>query len=197
MAFSCGATLSADVRTRVRFADLRGGAGAFTYRVCSYARPLISYAGQESRFAAKKHNVELALSRIDALVVGPGETLSFWRAVGRPTTRAGYARAAALKDGVLVEDVGGAICLASTLLYNIGLLSGMQSKRDSATASTHTAMRATSSWVGTPRWSTRIATCICATCCVSSYGSVHPSRMAPSSPRRGRTVSSICARMSP
>ncbi len=115
----------ADVRGRVRFADLRGGAGAFTYRVCSYARPLISYAGQESRFAAKKHNVELALSRIDALVVEPGETLSFWRAVGRPTARAGYARAAALKDGVLVDDVGGAICLASTLLYNIGLLSGM------------------------------------------------------------------------
>jgi len=86
---------------------------------------LICYAGQELRFAAKKHNVELALSRIDALVVEPGETLSFWRAVGRPTARAGYARAAALKDGVLVEDIGGAICLVSTLLYNIGLLSGM------------------------------------------------------------------------
>jgi len=109
----------------VRFADGLGDAGGFSHRICEYERPLICYAGQEQRFTAKKHNVELALSSLDGLMVAPGETFSFWQSVERPTVRSGFARAAALKDGVLVDDVGGAICLASTLLYNVGLLSGM------------------------------------------------------------------------
>ncbi len=83
------------------------------------------YPEQERRFADKQRNVELALASIDGLTIQPGETWSFWRSVGRPTRAAGYAPAAALKDGLLVEDIGGAICLASTLLYNAGLLSGM------------------------------------------------------------------------
>ena len=114
-----------DARSGVRFATGRGEQSDFPHRMCAYERPLICYAGQEARFAAKKHNVELALSRIDGVIVAPGETFSFWRCVDRPTIQSGYARAAALRDGVLVDDVGGAICLASTLLFNIGLLSGM------------------------------------------------------------------------
>ncbi len=102
-----------------------GDASAFRYRVCGYARPLISYPGQEHRFVAKRHNVELALVRVNGVIIAPGETFSFWSSVGRTTLSAGYAPAAALRDGVLVEDIGGAICLASTLLYNIGLLAGM------------------------------------------------------------------------
>lgn len=117
--------LIVDARSGARFGAGLGAQRDFSHRVCGYERPLICYAGQEGRFAAKKHNVELALSCVDGLVVAPGETFSFWRCVQRATVRSGYAAAAALKDGVLVDDVGGAICLASTLLFNIGLLSGM------------------------------------------------------------------------
>jgi vancomycin resistance protein VanW len=55
----------------------------------------------------------------------PGQVLSFWRLVGRPMRATGYTEAAALKAGRLTEEIGGSICLASTVLYNVGLLAGM------------------------------------------------------------------------
>ena len=82
-------------------------------------------SGQEGNFAAKRNNLARSLAAIDRLVVYPRETFSFWHCVGRPTIRAGYQEAAAIRDGALVRDIGGAICLASTLLYNVGLLAGM------------------------------------------------------------------------
>lgn len=115
-----------DVATRVRFASQHGGPLAYPHVLAEYERPLVCYPGQERWFEGKCANMRLALAAVDGIVVAPGETFSFWRAVGRPTAARGYARAAALKEGVLTEDVGGAICLASTLLYNIALLAGMQ-----------------------------------------------------------------------
>ena len=38
----------------------------------------------------------------------------------------GYAAAAALKGGDLIQEVGGSICLLSTAVYNAALLSGME-----------------------------------------------------------------------
>lgn len=90
-----------------------------------YTLPLVFYPGQQGAQAAKRSNIARSMASIDGTVVNPGETFSFWRAVGRPTERAGYARAAALRDGVLTEEVGGAICFVSTLVYNALLLSGM------------------------------------------------------------------------
>lgn len=97
----------------------------FQFAVCRYELPVHCYPGQEARFAGKCHNLELSLAALDGIVVRPGDVLSFWHCVGRPTRRAGYVEAAALRGGLLVEDIGGSICLASTVLYNIGLLSGL------------------------------------------------------------------------
>jgi hypothetical protein len=115
-----------DRAARVRFASGRSSADTFPCIVAAYERPLICYAGQESAFAGKLRNTELSLAATDGIVIAPGETFSMWRALGRPTERAGYRRAAALKAGVLTEDVGGALCLVSTLLYNAALLGGME-----------------------------------------------------------------------
>ncbi len=114
-----------DVARQWRFASGLGAAAHFPHRVAAYELALRCYPGQEARFDDKRHNIALALARFDSVVIAPGETLSFWRRVGRPTERTGYKRAAALKAGVLTEDVGGSICLASTLLYNAGLLAAM------------------------------------------------------------------------
>ena len=116
--------LSDDMR-RTRFARTRQDARAFPVLICRYERPLICYPGQEHRFAGKQHNCTLVLRACDDLVIEPNETFSFWDCIGRPTQKRGFLPAAALKDGRLVEDIGGAVCLASTLLYNVGLLSGM------------------------------------------------------------------------
>jgi vancomycin resistance protein VanW len=97
----------------------------FKFAVCRYELPVHCYPGQEARIAGKRHNLGLTVAALDGIVVRPGEILSFWRRVRRPTKRAGYVEAAALKGGLLVEDVGGSICLTSTVIYNVGLLSGL------------------------------------------------------------------------
>jgi len=114
-----------DARSGLRIAKTRAAPEVYPHLVCRYERPLICYEGQEASFPNKRNNVELALAGIDGLLIEPSETFSFWRCVGRPARARGYRLAAAIRDAVLTQDVGGAICLVSTLLYNVGLLGGL------------------------------------------------------------------------
>lgn len=115
----------ADALAGTRFASRGDGPKTFPYLLARYERPIIRYPGQETAFPGKRRNIELACRGIDGVLLERGETFSFWRCVGRPTEPAGYLTAAAIKNGILTEEVGGAVCLVSTLLYNIGLLGGM------------------------------------------------------------------------
>jgi len=117
--------LLADRRHATRFARRATDATAFALQLSSYALELRCYPGQERQFEGKLHNVGLSLSAIDYMLLRPGDTFSFWRCVGRPTASRGYATAAALRGGQLITESGGSICLTSTLLYNVGLLSGL------------------------------------------------------------------------
>ncbi len=64
----------------------------------------------------KADNIRLACSRIDAIVVAPGETFSFWRLVGKTSKRNGFAEGRVLRNGRLVAGVGGGLCnLANTI----------------------------------------------------------------------------------
>ena len=75
----------------LRFARLRPEAEC----PCLWAEhstPLLrQLRGEEMALQRNKvTNLRLALSRLDGLTLAPGETLSFWRAVGKPTRRKGY-----------------------------------------------------------------------------------------------------------
>lgn len=64
----------------------------------------------------KARNIELACARIDGLVVRPGETFSFWRLVGKTSSRNGFQPGRVLRGGKLVSGTGGGLCnLANTL----------------------------------------------------------------------------------
>ena len=97
----------------------------FPYLWAEYRRDFIDYPGQEHLAQAKRRNQSILASYLDGVVVQPRETYSVWRLAPKPSRRQGYAAAAALKGGELVQEVGGAICLLSTALYNAALLSGM------------------------------------------------------------------------
>lgn len=116
----------ADRRAGSAFAIHRGRPEDFPFEVCSYSRPLIDYPGQESLAVAKRRNQALLAAALDRVVVAPSEVFSVWRLADRPSRAGGYADAAALKDGHLVTEVGGAICLLSTAIYNAALLSDME-----------------------------------------------------------------------
>jgi hypothetical protein len=51
---------------------------------------------------------------------------SFWHVAHRPTRGRGFLEAAALKDGNLDQDIGGATCLLSTVVFNALLLAGFE-----------------------------------------------------------------------
>jgi vancomycin resistance protein VanW len=110
----------------MRFASRRSTPKAYPFEWSRYELPFIDYPGQEQLAVAKRANQSRLASFLDGVVIEPGEVFSVWNLAPAPNERHGYARAAALRDGVLTTEVGGAICLLSTVLYNAALLSGME-----------------------------------------------------------------------
>jgi len=65
----------------------------------------------------KAQNLRLACGRIDGLLIAPGETFSFWRLVGRCTSRKGYLEGLAIANGKPVRAVGGGLCQLANLIH--------------------------------------------------------------------------------
>lgn len=65
----------------------------------------------------KAFNLELAEKVVDQMVIRPGETFSFWRAVRFANREIPYRDGPAVSDGRLQALPGGGLCLLSTLLF--------------------------------------------------------------------------------
>ena len=65
----------------------------------------------------KVTNLRLATSRMDGLVIAPGETFSFNRVVGNCTRRKGYLDGIRLSNGAADAGVGGGICQLANLVH--------------------------------------------------------------------------------
>jgi vancomycin resistance protein YoaR len=76
-------------------------------------------------------NIKLASSRLNGVVLMPGDVMSFNDTVGRRTLRGGYQIAGVYKNGKHDTGVGGGICQVSTTLYNASLLGNLKIKRRS------------------------------------------------------------------
>lgn len=64
----------------------------------------------------KADNIRLACSRMNGVVVRPGETFSFWLLVGKTSRRNGFSEGRVIVNGRLVAGVGGGLCnLANTI----------------------------------------------------------------------------------
>lgn len=74
---------------------------------------------------SRKHNVRLALSAFDGLVVPAGGRVSFNEIVGARTAARGYRTAKIILGGKYVDGVGGGVCQAATTLYNAVLRAGL------------------------------------------------------------------------
>jgi len=72
------------------------------------------------------NNIHLASSRLNGLVLLPGDRMSFNDTVGRRTVKGGFQVAGVYKNGKHDVDVGGGICQVSTTLYNAALLADLK-----------------------------------------------------------------------
>ena len=65
----------------------------------------------------KVHNLGLAIRKLNGLALNPGEIFSYWRLIGRPTSRAGYREGVVLERGQVIAGIGGGLCQLSNLIY--------------------------------------------------------------------------------
>lgn len=63
-------------------------------------------------------NLNLAASKINGLILYPGEEFSYNATLGQRTEEAGFLPAGAYENGEVVEEVGGGICQVSSTLYS-------------------------------------------------------------------------------
>lgn len=75
--------------------------------------------------ASRVHNVALAASKFNGVLIKPGETFSFNKTLGDVSTFTGYQQAYVIKDGATVLGDGGGVCQVSTTLFRAALNSGL------------------------------------------------------------------------
>ena len=74
---------------------------------------------------ARSQNVELAASRINGVIINPGDSFSFTKLTGPVTEKNGYKLATVFSDGQLAKGIGGGICQVSSTIYWAQLRSGI------------------------------------------------------------------------
>ena len=79
-----------------------------------------------TRNVNRSTNIRLASSKINGIVVMPGQTFSYNSTVGKRTAAAGFKEAGVYSGGEVTTGIGGGICQVSSTLYNSVLLSNLQ-----------------------------------------------------------------------
>ncbi len=71
-------------------------------------------------------NLQLAINKINGIVILPGDEFSYNKVVGERTIAAGYKEAKVYSNGEVVDGLGGGICQISSTLYNTALLANLE-----------------------------------------------------------------------
>lgn len=72
----------------------------------------------DDRNENRANNLKLAASKIDAVILSPGEEFSYNTIVGKRSISAGYKEAKIYAGGKVIDGLGGGICQLSSTLYN-------------------------------------------------------------------------------
>lgn len=101
------------------------GRVATSAKAAGNANEIASFSTNYNAAEDRAVNVELASSRIDGIVVRPGESFSFSDSIMSRTVENGYVVAPSFASGRVVSSVGGGICQVSSTLYVTMLLSSI------------------------------------------------------------------------
>lgn len=74
---------------------------------------------------SRNNNLKVSCEALDGLIIGPGDTFSFNKALGRPTAQQGYKQCAGYVDGVLTDIMGGGIDQTASTLYYCALMADL------------------------------------------------------------------------
>ncbi len=103
------------------------------YRHQSKLKRYLAGAPEEAVWQENKvHNHGLAIPCLDGVIIRPGETLSFWKLVGRPTAERGFREGMELAMGRARGGIGGGLCQIANLIHWLALHSPLEvTKRSS------------------------------------------------------------------
>ncbi|MBQ6380503.1 MAG: VanW family protein [Clostridia bacterium] len=71
-------------------------------------------------------NIQIASSKINKLVIHPGETFSFWTTVGHATKRKGYKEGRIIQGTKMIKGTGGGLCNLSNSINKLVLHSPLE-----------------------------------------------------------------------
>lgn len=83
-----------------------------------------TYFGSSTQ--SRKHNIELAASKIGGILLGPGDEFSYNAIVGPRTADRGFQMAHVYSNGKVIDDYGGGICQVSSALYSAALKADLE-----------------------------------------------------------------------
>lgn len=89
------------------------------YEYCSHMTPLLRELNEvDMQYQYNKIiNLKIAVKMIDGIIIKPGETFSYWKLIGKPTSKKGYVPGMVLYCGTYTMGVGGGLCQLSNLIY--------------------------------------------------------------------------------
>lgn len=65
----------------------------------------------------KAVNLNLAISKVNGIIIEPGQTFSFWKLVGSCTKRKGFKEGLIIKNGQPSQGIGGGMCQFTNMLH--------------------------------------------------------------------------------
>lgn len=74
----------------------------------------------------KATNISIACSKINGIVIHPGEVFSFWRTVGKATKRKGYKNGRIIVKNKLIPGTGGGLCNLGNTIHLLILHSPLE-----------------------------------------------------------------------
>ena len=91
----------------------------FPYEYSSHKTPLLRKLKDVDMYLQynKINNLKIAVPKLNKIILHPGQVLSFWKLIGKPTKRKGYKKGMVLKSGQVTARTGGGLCQLSNLIY--------------------------------------------------------------------------------
>lgn len=104
---------------KYRFARVRAAGEELPFVYARHATPLLRQLKDvDMQYQYNKiSNLRLAVERLDGLMLEPGQTMSYWKLIGRPTYEKGYLDGLVLYCGHFDYAVGGGLCQLSNLIF--------------------------------------------------------------------------------
>ena len=88
-----------------------------TLNAALFADVLATYTAKASSQAGRDDNLKLACKAINGIILYPGDTFSYNKALGPRTAAKGYKEANTYYGGEIIKSIGGGICQVSSSLY--------------------------------------------------------------------------------